>query len=103
MEPEGMPPLWAWKPTLLPLVSASMAELMREPSAAVRRRVLASWAEHACECVRGGLGADHPAAELASAFLSMLDESASKQERARAERHFVHVAEAAFSAGGSRR
>lgn len=65
---EGMPQLWAWKPCLYTLASASMAELRRESTEANRQRA-ASWAMRAREILCQGLGDDHPAADFVARFL----------------------------------
>ena len=101
MAQEGLPALWAWKPVLFHLVTGSMAELMRDETAASRRRADA-WAQRACACLVGALGADHSVAELITAFVRMVDESMDEPSRADAQRHFVAVAEAAFKSSSKR-
>lgn len=70
MRDEGLPPLWAWKPVLFPLMSASMTELMRAPADQVSRRRVVDWAARASKAVRCGLGDDHPAAEFLAQFIA---------------------------------
>jgi hypothetical protein len=102
MDKEELPHIWAWKPLLLPLLGASMAELGSEPASEAVRLRAAVWAQGASACVRGALGGDHRASELIQAFVQMVAGRCHEQDEAcqeAAARHFVKLAEEAMGIG----
>lgn len=90
MAPERMPSIWAWKPLLYRLVTASVAELRRQglsetEHAAIRIDIL-SRAEGAMESLRVALGTDHATTQFVAEFVQNLRAAGAAEARASAGR-----------------
>lgn len=101
MAQEGLPPIWAWKPALLPLLMCCMQERMQERMQEHATSTSGAWVSDAMVCVNSAVGADHASHELVAAFARMRNATPNTAAASKAERHFVEIALAQCGAGGA--